>query len=154
MSSSTTFRRSSTAITGDFASSSQLRPESRVIGNINEDPFNDPLPLPKFRLHSVSSGGSSSDRSSKSYIRPYFRSRRVAKESIEKPWLEKPKSKWPTILPCAGLLGGLALIALQMYLGWASVKINKYCLVMEDSFKGPTLNTSLWNQEVQLGGFG
>jgi len=92
--------------------------------------------------------------STKSYIRPYFRSRIVAKESIEKPWLDEPKSRWPVIIPYFGIFVGLALAGLQMYLGWASVIQNKYCLVMEDGFDGAILNSSLWNYEVQAGGFG
>jgi len=92
--------------------------------------------------------------SSKSYIRPYFRSRIVPKESIEKPWLDVPQSKWPVIIVYFGICVGLGLVGFQMYLGWASVVINKYCLVMEDNFDELSLNSSLWNYEMQLGGFG
>jgi len=92
--------------------------------------------------------------SSKSYIRPYFRSRIVAKENIEKPWMDEPKSKWPVLVPYLGIIIGLILAGYQMYLGWASVIQNKYCLVMEDNFDGDVLNSSIWNYETQLGGFG
>lgn len=102
----------------------------------------------------VSSSRVSGTSSSKSYIRPYFRSRMVTKEFIEKPWLDEKKSIWPVIIPYFGICVGFGLMGLQMYLGWASVAKNTYCLVMEDHFDGPTLNTSLWNYEIQLGGFG
>lgn len=78
----------------------------------------------------------------------------VAKDSIEKPWLEEKKSKWPIIIPYTGIIIGLGLAGLQMWLGYASVVQNKYCLVMHDDFDGPILNPSIWNHEVQLGGFG
>ena len=31
---------------------------------------------------------------------------------------------------------------------------HEYCLVMEDNFDGPSVNTSIWDFEVQVGGFG
>ncbi|XMA09604.1 hypothetical protein WAI453_002395 [Rhynchosporium graminicola] len=93
-------------------------------------------------------------RSTRSYIRPYYRSRRVAKSEIEKPWIGERQSVWPTIIPCFGFACGLALMAVMIYLGVDSVPRHKYCLIMEDEFEGPTLNTSIWDFEVQIGGFG
>ena len=103
---------------------------------------------------SIKSRTDSSIRSAKSYIRPYFRSRRIAKSEIEKPWVKERKCDWPTIIPCFGFACGLALMAVMVYLGLDSVPRHRYCLVMEDNFDGPSLNKSLWNQEVQLGGYG
>ena len=109
---------------------------------------------PKTRTASVKSRTNSSIRSAKSFIRPYFRSRRITKQEIKKPWIEERRSIWPTIIPCFGFACGLALMAVMVYLGVDSVPRHKYCLVMEDNFDGPTLNSSLWNVEVQLGGYG
>ncbi|PVH81977.1 glycoside hydrolase family 16 protein [Cadophora sp. DSE1049] len=78
----------------------------------------------------------------------------VAKIEIEKPWTKERRSVWPTVIPCFGFACGLALIAVMVYLGVKSVPRHEYCLVMEDGFDGPTLNTSIWQYEVQLGGFG
>lgn len=103
---------------------------------------------------SSSRPSSSLTASTKSYARPYFRSRKITKDEIQKPWLQRKRTRWPTIIPCIGLVVGLIIIVGQVYGGWSSVDRHKYCLVMEDSFDGPTLNTSLWTQEVQLGGFG
>lgn len=93
-------------------------------------------------------------RSRRSYIRPYYRSRLVAKTEIEKPWTKERRSVWPTVIPCFGFVCGLALIAVMIWLGVRSVPKHEYCLIMEDDFDGPTLNTSIWQYEIQLGGFG
>jgi hypothetical protein len=68
--------------------------------------------------------------------------------------VKERKSDWPTIIPCFGFACGLALMAVMVYLGVDSVPRHQYCLVMEDKFDGPSLNKSLWNEEVQVGGFG
>ncbi|KAH7037099.1 concanavalin A-like lectin/glucanase domain-containing protein [Microdochium trichocladiopsis] len=85
----------------------------------------------------------------------YFHSRRVRKEDVEKPWLEKkdPKEKWVTILPCIGLGLGIALSGFLVWDGIRSVVKNNYCPVLDDNFSGG-LNRDVWMEEVQVGGFG
>jgi hypothetical protein len=85
----------------------------------------------------------------------YFHSRRVKKEEIEQPWLNKkdPKEKWVTILPLIGIFVGLAISGFLIYDGLSSVVKHQYCeLLMEDFSRG--LDPKIWQQEVQVGGFG
>lgn len=86
----------------------------------------------------------------------YFRSRRVEKKDIVKPWLSEPrdpKEKWVTIIPLLGAFVGLILAALLVWDGWKSVINHNYCLVFEDDFS-QGLNPDNWQAEIQLGGFG
>ncbi|KKA26507.1 hypothetical protein TD95_004245 [Thielaviopsis punctulata] len=101
---------------------------------------------------STSSSATSSDA-----VGPrFFHSRRVAKGSVEKPWLGKKdaRERWVTILPLLGILAGLGLAGFLVWDGVNSVVKHKYCLVMDDEFGGGKLDSSKWNTEVQLGGFG
>lgn len=50
-----------------------------------------------------------------------------------------------------GLIAGLIWLGMSIF-SYFNSQAN-YCLVMEDNFDGP-LNTSLWNHEVSVGGFG
>jgi hypothetical protein len=50
-----------------------------------------------------------------------------------------------------GLIFGLLRLGLSIYHHFED--LGNYCLVFEDDFNGP-LNTSLWNHEVSVGGFG
>lgn len=87
----------------------------------------------------------------------YFRSRRIKKGSIEKPWLtshKDTKQKWQTIIPMVGLFLGLALGAYMVYNGWQSIPVHQYCSVYEDDFSSGTLNTKVWTKEAEVGGFG
>lgn len=85
----------------------------------------------------------------------YFYSRRVAKGSIEKPWMGKkdPKERWVTILPLLGILVGLLISGVLIWDGLRSVVTHKYCLVMSDDFSGG-FRSDYWTKEVQVGGFG
>jgi hypothetical protein len=130
-------------------------PESR------SNPFSDDIsPAPRanpfsspFNSRPASSFGSSSA------VRPlptrYFHSRRVRKEEVEKPWLDKkdPKEKWVTIIPLIGLLLGFGIAGFLVYDGLSSVVHHKYCLVLSDDFSGG-LNTAVWTQEAEVGGYG
>ncbi|UZJ55684.1 hypothetical protein CBS101457_005004 [Exobasidium rhododendri] len=51
----------------------------------------------------------------------------------------------------AGILLGLLRLGLSVYHHFRD--LGTYCLVFEDNFDGP-LNTSLWKQEISVGGFG
>lgn len=105
-----------------------------------------------------SAGGSSTGLSYQHGLRypdHYFRSRRVQKGDIAKPWLEKKdlREKWVTIIPCVGLLFGLAICGLLVYLGLKSVVNHKYCpVMMEDWSNG--FDESIWTREVEVGGYG
>lgn len=86
----------------------------------------------------------------------YFHSRLVKKGEVEKSWLGRkdPKEKWVTILPLTGIFIGLALAAFLVWDGLSSVVHHKYCLVLDESFDGSGLDSNVWTQEVQVGGFG
>lgn len=49
---------------------------------------------------------------------------------------------------------GLAITGVLCYLGLSKVPHHEYCPVLMEDFTSPTLNTKIWNQEVNLGGFG
>jgi hypothetical protein len=85
----------------------------------------------------------------------YFHSRRVKGKEIPKPWLDKkdPREKWVTIIPCGGLLIGLAVCAVLVWTGLRTVVNHKYCpVLMEDWSNG--FDESVWTREVEVGGFG
>lgn len=85
----------------------------------------------------------------------YFRSRRVRKGEVEKPWLDRkdPKEKWVTIIPLIGIAIGLGITAFLIYDGLASVSHYNYCPLLDEDFsKG--LDPKIWTKEVELGGYG
>ncbi|KIW12162.1 hypothetical protein PV08_09437 [Exophiala spinifera] len=87
----------------------------------------------------------------------YFRSRRVKAKDRDVSWLREkkdPRQKWLSIIPLAGLVLGLCVSAVNVYVGYRNVPVHKYCLIYEDDFRSPHLNKSIWLQEVQVGGFG
>ena len=85
----------------------------------------------------------------------YFRSRRVPKGDIERPWLAKkdPREKWVTIIPCIGIFVGLAIASFLVWDGMRTVVNHQYCLILDDDFSNG-LNTKIWTREAELGGFG
>jgi hypothetical protein len=93
-------------------------------------------------------------------LRPrYFQSRRINKDTIEKPWLAKenrdPREKWVWILPVIGLLLGFGMCGFLIYDGLQTVSNHTYCPVLDQDFSTLTeLDPSIWQQEVELGGFG
>ncbi|KAF3008643.1 hypothetical protein E8E13_008600 [Curvularia kusanoi] len=104
------------------------------------------------------SRSASRDGSSSGYRRgnepTYFRSRRVKKGEVEKPWLDKkdPREKWITIIPIVGLVLGLIVTGILIWDGIRSVAVNKYCSVYTDDFS--SWNDKVWTKEVEVGGFG
>lgn len=85
----------------------------------------------------------------------YFRSRRVKKGTVERPWLDKedPKEKWVTIIPLMGIFLGLCISGLLIWDGLRSVVNHKYCPVLnEDWSRG--FSNKIWVKEAELGGFG
>lgn len=84
----------------------------------------------------------------------YFRSRRVKKGEIEKPWLKKkdPREKWVTIFPLLGLFIGLCITGVLIWDGVRSVAQHKYCTVLDENFS--SWNNKIWTKEVEVGGYG
>ncbi|KAF2017221.1 glycoside hydrolase family 16 protein [Aaosphaeria arxii CBS 175.79] len=85
----------------------------------------------------------------------YFRSRRIKKGEIERPWLEKrdPKEKWVTIIPIIGILVGLGVAGVLIWEGLRAVSQHKYCQVLDEDFSRG-LNNKIWTKEVEVGGYG
>ncbi len=85
----------------------------------------------------------------------YFRSRRVRKGEVQRPWLDKkdPKEKWVTIIPIIGLVIGCALAGLLVWDGLRTVVTNEYKLVLDEDFSRG-LDDRIWTKEVEVGGFG
>ena len=85
----------------------------------------------------------------------YFRSRRIDKNNIEKPWLAKkdPRQRWLSLFPAIGLLLGVLLSGYLVYDGLSSVETPEYCSVYEDDFANG-FDEKIWTKEVEVGGFG
>ena len=64
-----------------------------------------------------------------------------------------PKEKWVTIIPLIGLLLGFGIAGFLVYDGLTSVIHHKYCLVLSDDFS-EGINTAVWTQEAEVGGYG
>ncbi len=97
-----------------------------------------------------------SDVTEKSYRpRPYFRSRRIKKGTIDRPELtvHDPRKKWATLIPIFGILLGFLSIGLLAWDGWRSVDNHLYCPVFIDDFASG-FNSTIWSKEVQTGGYG
>ena len=76
---------------------------------------------------------------------------------IAKPWVgQKDKAaRISYILTYSMLLLGIAAAGIRCYFGWKSVSVmGKLCPVLEDDFSGSDLDSSVWQREVDLGGFG
>jgi hypothetical protein len=84
----------------------------------------------------------------------YFRSRRVKKGEVERPWLDRKDSreKWVTIIPVLGLVIGVIITGILIWDGVRSVAVHKYCEVFTDDFS--TWNDKVWTKEVEVGGYG
>jgi hypothetical protein len=117
--------------------------------SVRPNPFGTP-----FTSRPGSSFGSSSALRSSAPQR-YFHSRRVRKGEVEQPWRAKkdPKEKWVTIIPLLGLLAGFAIAGFLIYDGISSVVQHKYCVVLDDDFSNG-IDTNIWTQEAEVGGFG
>ncbi|CAK4031588.1 glycoside hydrolase family 16 [Lecanosticta acicola] len=85
----------------------------------------------------------------------YFHSRRINKEEVEKPWLDKkdPREKWLTIIPIVGMVLGIGLACFLIYEGMQTVTNHVYCPVLDENFAGG-INPKVWTKEVEVGGFG
>ncbi|ORY92815.1 concanavalin A-like lectin/glucanase domain-containing protein [Leucosporidium creatinivorum] len=87
-----------------------------------------------------------------------FKSRKVNIDDMQArtPYYETPKGRsehrWAHWLFVAGVLVGVAGAAGLFVRMWFSIPHHKYCLVMNEQFD--SLDTSIWQHEVQVGGFG
>ncbi|KZV93954.1 concanavalin A-like lectin/glucanase [Exidia glandulosa HHB12029] len=78
-------------------------------------------------------------------------------EPLPKPWLEVPDPRvrtswWITVFLA---LVGVGLSALLVFNGIRTLpRIGNVCLVLDEEFDGPSLDTSIWTREVNMDGFG
>ncbi len=64
-----------------------------------------------------------------------------------------PREKWVWIIPTFGIVLGLGLMALQIWLGLQRISKHNYCSVLdEDWVRG--FDERIWTKEVEVGGFG
>ncbi|KAK9451882.1 concanavalin A-like lectin/glucanase domain-containing protein [Limtongia smithiae] len=86
-----------------------------------------------------------------------FKSRRIPQGYIsEKPWINDRQhgDRILLIITIITCVIGCGIMGVLIWSGISSVTNYKYCLVMEDDFSSGTIDTDLWTQEVELGGFG
>lgn len=85
----------------------------------------------------------------------YFRSRRIKKGEVERPWLEKkdPREKWVTIIPLLGIALGFGICGVLIWDGLKSVVNHNYCPVLDENWANG-IDSKIWTKEVQSGGFG
>ncbi|KAI9841999.1 MAG: hypothetical protein M1838_003326 [Thelocarpon superellum] len=129
-------------------------------GEIFSDDHISPTP-PLNYLHGVnysrpqSTMGDSSGAAAGGGGSTYFRSRRVRKGEVQKPWLNRkdPKEKWVTIIPLIGLGIGFLLAGFLVYDGLQTVVNNTYDLILDEDFSGG-LDPKIWTKEVEVGGYG
>ncbi|CCF34135.1 beta-1,3-glucan-binding protein [Colletotrichum higginsianum] len=122
-------------------------------GPVGTNPFGTPaVSRPASSFGSSSAIGARFDERSQRY----FHSRRIRKEDVEKPWLDKsdPKEKWVTIIPIVGIFIGLAVSGFLVWDGIRSVVKHKYCPVLMEDFASGSLDSNVWTKEVEVGGFG
>ena len=90
-----------------------------------------------------------------SSARPYFKSRRFNKEEIPLPERKKvPNEKYLWIFPVSGLVLGVCLTSLIIYLKLSGLSVHKFCPVLDEVFSGGSLDPKIWTKEVECGGFG
>jgi hypothetical protein len=84
----------------------------------------------------------------------YFRSRRIKKGEVERPWLANvdPKEKFNTIIPVCGFIVGTIICVLLVWQGYTSIDKHKYCEVLNEDFS--SWNSKVWTKEVEVGGYG
>jgi hypothetical protein len=151
------YRGSSTSAVSTATTPHPGTPESRGQPNPFDEGISTPRPNNPFSTPFTSRPASS--LASSTAVQPppsrYFHSRRVRKGEVEQPWLKKvdPKEKWVTIIPLIGLLLGLGIAGFLVYDGIRSVVHHKYCPVLSDDVS-EGLDTNIWTQEAEVGGFG
>ncbi|ORY18873.1 concanavalin A-like lectin/glucanase domain-containing protein [Clohesyomyces aquaticus] len=121
------------------------------------DPFGTPGHQTPYGSHPATRANSATASSSAVYTPggvKYFRSRRVKKGEVERPWLDKkdPKEKWGTIIPILGILIGLAITGFLIWDGLRGIVNHKLCPVLDENFS--SWNDKVWTKEVEVGGYG
>lgn len=89
------------------------------------------------------------------FVRKKWRSSRLQPgEVYEKPWLSErdPRKLYERIMFFSGCFAGLCLGGWMMYQSWMEVTNSEYCMILDDNFT--SIDTSIWNYEIQIGGFG
>ena len=109
-----------------------------------------------YRKHLSSYSEKSSAVSSTVYLpngQRYFKSRRIQKGSVERPWLKKkdPRETWVTVMPVVGLILGLFASGMMIWGGLKTVQSHKYCLILDERFT--SWNSIVWTKEVEAGGY-
>ena len=123
-------------------------------------PPHSPSVKARHSYYATGGGGDNEDYNYQDYLKPSadrlskpFKSR-LNRGKVDKPWIraKDKRMKWVTIIPLIGMLLGAGLAGYLGYRGWSSVETHKFCLVYQDTFD--VFNTSFWDREVQIGGFG
>ncbi|GAB7356290.1 hypothetical protein MBLNU459_g7094t1 [Dothideomycetes sp. NU459] len=144
------YRHNGTANT--TANATPVRPGTPESEAITPAPRANPFATPYGSMPVSASGSSTALQAPQ---QRYFHSRRVRKGEVERPWLERkdPKEKWVTIIPCLGILIGVAITGFLIWDGLQSVQNHVYCTVFEDDFSNG-FNSKIWLKEVEVGGYG
>lgn len=131
------------------------RPGTPDSDPIEPTPRSNPFASPYGSMPASTMGSSTGVHQQSAPTPRYFHSRRVNKEELEKPWLEKkdPREKWNTIIPIIGMIIGLALAGFMIYEGLQTVTDHVYCPVLDENFANG-LDSKVWTKEVEVGGFG
>lgn len=115
------------------------------------EPFSSPRPLTA--LYPVGQPGMRS-RANKRKTRPVST---MLSGEITKPWIGKKdrSARISYFITYGVFLIGLIGSGVRCYFGWKNVQlIGRTCLVLDEDFSGSQLDSSIWTQEVDLGGFG
>ncbi|TFK37023.1 glycoside hydrolase family 16 protein [Crucibulum laeve] len=77
----------------------------------------------------------------------------------DKPWLAKPDPRarlsWWLTLFCIFIgIGGAAVLCWQGVASVQKIDPSRLCSVLNEDFSGSSLDESVWNREIELGGFG
>jgi hypothetical protein len=101
-------------------------------------------------------GGASGIQTSVGAGGKYFRSRRIKKVDGQAPpkFKKDPKEKFLWIIPLSGLLFGIAITGVLIYLQIGRLSTSNYCPVLDDDFSSGSLNPSIWTAEQEVGGYG
>lgn len=65
-----------------------------------------------------------------------------------------PNEKYLWIFPVSGLVLGVCLTSLIIYLKLSGLSVHKFCPVLDEVFSGGSLDPKIWTKEVECGGFG
>ena len=119
---------------------------------VGQNPFMSPFST---RPNSTPASSSAVDLNQQTLSQRYFHSRRVKKNEVEKPWLDKkdPREKWVTIIPIIGIFIGLAISGFLIWDGMRTVVNHEYCQVLDETW-ADGVDPKIWTKEVELGGFG